>query len=166
MDLKKLMNTDYLGSWDFRENEKKILTIKEVTQKKVYNPNKNAEELSTVMFFSNYQLGMFLNVTNAKMLIKLFGTSETDNLKGKNITLITKKIKVRGEWIEAVRIDDKLPQQPATPNPVEKENFTPEHKGWVAAVDSLKAGAVTIEQIKAKYTLSEENEKLLIEQSK
>ena len=30
MDLKKTMNTDYLGSWDFKKGEKKILTVKEI----------------------------------------------------------------------------------------------------------------------------------------
>lgn len=166
MDLKKIMNTDYLGSWDFKENEVKTLNIKIVEQRKVFNPTSNREELSLVMFFNNYPLGMFVNVTNAKMLIKLFGTSETDYYKGKNISLKTSKIRVKGETIDAVRIADKLPPQNTTQTaPPVKVDFNENHEGWQAAINSLIAKTVTIEQIKGKYILSPENEQKLIQLS-
>jgi len=47
-----------------------------------------------------------------------------------------------------------------------KEEFTPNHKGWAAAKKALEGKTVTIEQIKAKYILSPENEKLLCVTSK
>lgn len=156
MDLKKTMNTDYIGSWDFKTGEKKVLTIKEIVQKTVFNPNKNKDELSVIMYFSNHPCGMFLNTTNKKMLIKLFTTSETDQYKGKNITLVTKMIRVRGEDMEAVRIDNTLPSQPATPTPTKKETLNELHKGWEPACEALKTGSVTIEQIQKKYELTDE----------
>ena len=167
MDLKKIMNTDYLGSWDFKENEIKTLNIKIVEQRKVFNPTSNKEELSLVMFFNNYPLGMFVNVTNAKMLIKLFGTSETDNYKGKNISLKTTKIRVKGETIDAVRIADKLPPQTAPQTaPPQKVELNEAYSGWDAAVNALIAKTITIEVIKQKYILTPENEQKLIELSK
>lgn len=42
-----------------------------------------------------------------------------------------------------------------------KEAFTPTHKGWQQAVKALAKGDVTIEQIKAKYELSNQHEKQL-----
>lgn len=157
MDLKKTMNTDYIGSWDFKTGEKKVLTIKEIVQKTVFNPNKNKDELSVIMYFSNHPCGMFLNTTNKKMLIKLFATSETEQYNGKNITLITKMIRVRGEDMEAVRIDSTLPSQPASPTPTKKEILNELHKGWEPACEALKTGSVTIEQIQKKYELTEES---------
>ena len=156
MDLKKTMNTDYLGSWDFKTGEKKVLTVKDVEEKKVYNPNKNKEELSVIMTFQNHPCGMFLNTTNKKVLIKLFGTSDTDQYKGKNITLITKMIRVRGEEMEAVRIADTLPTQPAPPQATKKEILNELHKGWEPACEAIKNGSVTIEQITKKYELTAE----------
>lgn len=161
MDLKKTMNTDYLGSWDFTKGEKKILTVKEILVKKVFNPNKNAEENTAIMYFTNHQCGLILNTTNKKMLIKLFGTSETESYHGKNVCLITSEIKVRGEWIEAVRIDKTLPQQKATEQPKEKELFNENHKGWLIAVETLANGGTTVDKIMSKYQLTPENEELL-----
>ena len=160
MDLKKTMNTDYLGSWDFKKDETKILTIKDVVVKKVFNPNKSSEEETAIMYFTNHQCGMILNTTNKKTLIKLFQTSETDFYKGKNIALVTTEIKVRGEWIEAVRVAKELPKQQADA-PKEKEVMDKNHKGWQLAIDSLKSKSVTVEQIKTKYKLSEQSEKEL-----
>lgn len=39
--------------------------------------------------------------------------------------------------------------------------LTPDHPNWNKAIDGYKSGSVTIEQIKSKYTLSNENEILL-----
>jgi hypothetical protein len=39
--------------------------------------------------------------------------------------------------------------------------LTPDHPNWNKAVEGYKSGSVTIEQIKSKYTLSNENEILL-----
>jgi hypothetical protein len=161
MDLKKTMNTDYLGSWDFKTGETKVLTIKEVVEKKIYNPNKNKDEMTTIMYFTNHPCGLILNTTNKKTLIKVFQTSITEQYHGKNVGLITKLIKVRGEDIEAVRIADKLPIQPAAATPKTKELFAPEHKGWDAAVEALKQKTVTIDQIKSKYELTEETIQIL-----
>lgn len=156
MDLKKTMNTDFLGSWDFKKDEKKILTIKQVVQREVYNPNTRRNENTTVMEFTNHPCALILNATNKKMLIKLFQSSITEDYHGKNIALITKNILVRKEEMEAVRIDNTLPTQPAALKPAKKELFNELHKGWDAACEAIKTGKVTIEQIKSKYELAPE----------
>lgn len=156
MDLKKTMNTDYIGSWDFIKNEKKVLTVKEVVQKMVFNPNKNRDENSVILYFSNHPCGMFLNTTNKKMLIKLFGTSETEKYVGKNIGLITKLIKVRGEDIEAVRIDSVLPTSTPSAPPKEKVVMDKDHKGWDAMLEAVKSGTYTANKLRESYTISDD----------
>lgn len=49
---------------------------------------------------------------------------------------------------------------------IQKQTFDPSHKGWAEAIKALKSGAVKIEQIKAKYELSLENEKILTNEKK
>jgi len=56
--------------------------------------------------------------------------------------------------------DAATPPQTATKA---KEEFTPNHKGWATAKKAIEGKTVTIEQIKAKYILSLENETLLCE---
>lgn len=46
-------------------------------------------------------------------------------------------------------------------NPKPKDELTPKHKSWKAAKESLKNKSATLDAIKKKYELSEENEKLL-----
>ena len=47
-----------------------------------------------------------------------------------------------------------------------KENLCPQHDKWVIAIEKLKAKETTIEKIKANYTLTKENELILINKSK
>lgn len=49
------------------------------------------------------------------------------------------------------------PQIAAAP----KESFTPEHKGWGKAIEEISKGNVHPDQIKKKYILSKEHEKML-----
>ena len=154
MDLKKTMNLDYIGAWDFQDGEQKVLTIKNVVEKEVFNPNKNRDELSVIIYFSNHNCGMFLNTTNKKKLIKLFGTSETSEFSGKNITLITKKIKVKKEIIDAVRIVDTLPTQPANKPPT-KVDMNDKHKGWEPMIEAVKTGTYTAVKLRESYNIDD-----------
>jgi len=154
MDLKKTMNTDFLGAWDFKDNEQKVLTVKEVVEKIVFNPNKNKDEKSVILYFSNHPCGCFLNTTNKKALIKLFGTSETDEYVGKNITLVTKSIRVKGENMDAVRIDSILPTQPANKPPT-KVDMNDKHKGWEPMIEAVKNGTYTAVKLRESYNIDD-----------
>lgn len=55
------------------------------------------------------------------------------------------------------------PQAKAQP---QKEWLNPNTEKWNKAVESLRSGLVTIDQIKGKYSLSKENETKLINESK
>jgi hypothetical protein len=62
--------------------------------------------------------------------------------------------------------DDDDGQLASKPQPIAKEVLQVGSSNFVRCVDALKDGKGTIEQIKAKYNVSSEIEKLLIEKSK
>jgi len=66
----------------------------------------------------------------------------------------------------SLQSDDDDGQKASTPQPIVKEILQVGSTNFIRCVDALKEGKGTIEQIKAKYNVSVEIEKLLIEKSK
>jgi len=66
----------------------------------------------------------------------------------------------------SLQSDDDDGQKASQPQPIAKELLQVGSSNFVRCVDALKEGKGTIEQIKAKYNVSNEVEKLLIEKSK
>jgi hypothetical protein len=66
----------------------------------------------------------------------------------------------------SLQADDDDGQKASTPQPIVKEVLQVGSSNFVRCVDALKEGKGTLEQIKAKYNVSAEVEKLLIEKSK
>ena len=59
-------------------------------------------------------------------------------------------------------IDDTKDPDSTNDHGAKKEELSPKHPKWNGAKDSLASGKVTIEQIKAVYILTSDNEKLLL----
>lgn len=59
-------------------------------------------------------------------------------------------------------IDDTKDPDATNDHGAKKEELSPKHPKWQGAKDSLASGKVTIEQIKAVYILTADNEKLLL----
>lgn len=71
---KKLVDTNYLGSWDI-VGGRLVLQIAKIKQERIFNQNKNAEELCTVAYFSDERYKpTILNKTNCKTMQKLTGS--------------------------------------------------------------------------------------------
>ena len=68
--------------------------------------------------------------------------------------------------ILSLMADDDDGHKASTPQPIVKEVLQVGSSNFVRCVDALKEGKGTIEQIKAKYNVSLEVEKILIEKSK
>jgi hypothetical protein len=68
--------------------------------------------------------------------------------------------------ILSLMADDDDGHKASTPQPIVKEILQVGSTNFIRCVDALKEGKGTIEQIKAKYNVSSEVEKLLIEKSK
>ena len=66
----------------------------------------------------------------------------------------------------SLQSDDDDGQKASTPQPIVKEVLQVGSSNFIRCVTALQEGKGTLEQIKAKYTVSEEVEKLLIEKSK
>ena len=151
---KKLKNPTYLGSWDLAdENGKfidKIVTLVDVKKEMVHDGNGGKEECVTATIKEGKSL--ILNATNLKTIAKVFDSNFIEDWAGKKIVLTVKKIKAFGEFHDALRV---LPQAP------KKEELNPTHPSWGAAKEAIKNGKTTIEQIKTKYTISDENTKAI-----
>jgi hypothetical protein len=66
----------------------------------------------------------------------------------------------------SLQADDDDGQKASAPQPISKEILQVGSTNFIRCVDALKEGKGTIEQIKAKYNVSSEVEKILIEKSK
>jgi hypothetical protein len=70
--------------------------------------------------------------------------------------LTVAKVRAFGETVDALRVSDKQP----TAAPA-KIDLNPSHEKWQGAIDALKSGKTTLDWVKANYTLSDTNLKLL-----
>lgn len=107
-------NPNFLGSWDLEEliNHEVTLVIFDIKDESVVTNGK--EELCTVCYWENKEFKpMIFNITNKKMLCKLYKTKDTEKLKGKAVTIGIEKVKAFGEIYDALRIRNKIPQQNA-----------------------------------------------------
>jgi len=73
--------------------------------------------------------------------------------EGKRITLYVTKVKAFGETVDALRVRNKAPQR--------LPELTPESDNWNEAKQAIQMKAATVQQIRKKYVLTNENEKLL-----
>lgn len=153
---KKLHNPDYIGAYSLMNGDTAHdldVTIKSIKREMVTGPDGKKEECTVAQLVNNKPF--ILNATNQKMLAKLFNSPFIEDWFYKPFTLYVARIRVTGESMDALRI------RPALPKPPQLPELTPTHEKWNGAVEAIKGGKTTIEAIRAKYTLSTENEQLL-----
>lgn len=154
---KKLTHPDYIGAYELMKGDKNIelpVKIEAVKREIVQGPDGKKEEC-TVMTIPPHK-PMILNATNQKALTKAIGSPFIEDWSGKVATLYVAKVRAFGETVDALRIKDVLYTPPALPV------LDIKHPKWNDAKASVKDGKATIEQIRAKYQLSADNEKLLL----
>jgi hypothetical protein len=103
-------NPNYLGAWDLEEipGREVTLTIAQIVDEKV--PTNGKTELCTVCYWTDRNFKpMILNITNKKMLCRLYKTKETDKLSGKAVTIGIEKVKAFGDIHDALRILKRIP---------------------------------------------------------
>ena len=105
---RNLTDLDHLRAECFAPREKKVLTIKEIKREKLTSQNGTVEE-KPVAYFEEDVLPMVLNVTNCKMIEKLYGTGNIYEWVGKKIQVIATKTKVAGESVPCLRIENVIP---------------------------------------------------------
>ncbi len=117
---KKLTNPNYLGSWDFRENEERTLTIKNVSQEEVFNPTDNSKKFCTVAHFKENSKPMVLNKTNCKTISELYKSNYIEDWAGCRVIIRVEKVRAFGKLEEGLRIKKQLPSKPSLPKTNEK----------------------------------------------
>jgi hypothetical protein len=152
---KKLRNPSYIGSYELMINDKEsrelVVTIGKVSNETVTVLDKS--EVCMVMQLVG-QKPMILNATNAKAIAKMYGAFVED-WAGKPITLYVAKIRAFGDTHDALRIRATKPANSELPK------LLTSHKQWDSIVLAVACGDRTIEQLKEKFTISIEIEKLL-----
>ncbi|MCR4661670.1 MAG: hypothetical protein K5765_06720 [Clostridia bacterium] len=103
-----LCDLEHLRAECFAPKEKKVLTIKEIKQEKITSSN-GEYDLKPVAYFEEKVLPMVLNVTNCKMIEKLYGTGNIYEWVGKKIQVFATKTKVAKEMVPCLRIEDVIP---------------------------------------------------------
>jgi hypothetical protein len=106
---KKLANKDYLGSWDIEGGSDLVLTIRNITQKPVKNPQGKEEDCIICEWKENYK-PMILNATNCKAIAKAYNTEYIEDWVGKPVSLFTTMVSAFGDTTEAIRIRPYAPR--------------------------------------------------------
>lgn len=150
---KLLINPDYIGAYAIEEGQDLTVTIDYVRQETVTGTGGKKEEC-TVAHLQG-QKPMILNVTNSKMIAKLYGPYIED-WAGKPITLYASTTKLAGETVECLRVRPKVTQK--KPPAINADRFN-------KALASIKDGSYTAEKVRANFTLTEEQEQALAEVS-
>jgi len=147
---KKLINPNYIGVYSLKNGEDLDVTIEKVVREQVVSTGGKKEECTVAYLIG--QKPLILNRTNSKTITKLFNSPYIEDWVGKKITLFSSTTKLAGEIVECLRIRDIAPKLPELK--ANTEEFEKCKKG-------IKNG-YTIAQIKSKYTVSSEIEKLLL----
>ena len=144
---KKLNNPNYLGAYSLDEGKDLIVTIKSVSRQVVVGEGGKSEECTVAQLEG--QKPMILNVTNCKTIASLYKTPYVEEWQGKKIILFVAMLNIKGEQTECLRIRPKLPAL--------LPELTPSHEKWGGAMVAIQQGSTTIEAIRKKYTVSNEN---------
>jgi len=111
---KKLENPDYIGAYAFQPDERKTITISNVTREIVKGPDGKKEEC-TIVHFAEPEKPLILNACNGKMISKMAGTPYIEQWAGTRIVLAVERVKALGDVVGAVRVQNqKLPKAQTT----------------------------------------------------
>lgn len=162
MEIKKdthwrtFMETPFIHA-DELPKEGIVVTIKEVDQTEVYSRKLGKKEWVKIAIFNEIKKPMiFTNRKNAQ-LEEIMGTGKIAEWIGKPFLLYGVNEKHGGKFGNVLNIKAAEPQKPK-----EKPVLNEKSANWQKAVDSLKSGATTVEQIKKSYTLDPITEKKML----
>ena len=139
---------DYMGAIDLTDcpNGEVTLTISSITEKKVANGRGESTNESVCAWQEKGWMPMILNVTNKKVLVKLYKTKDTAKLVGKRVTIYAEHGRWFGKEGDALRIRPVIPTAPKQSVPAKDAPKCAECGKPIAA-----AGGMNPEQV-AQYT--------------
>lgn len=146
---KTLTNPDYIGAYSLNGKDLSV-TIDKVARELVTGTNGKKEEC-TVAHLKGLK-PFIINKTNAKTIAKVLGSPYIEDWSDKVITLYPTITKLKGEDVECLRVREIV----ALPT------LTETHEKFKAVKNAVKSGTYTMEQMKSKYTITDEIEKLIL----
>lgn len=153
---KMLTNPNYIGAYSLQEGKDLEVQILKVTKEIVKGEGGKQAECTVATLKD--QKPLILNKTNCKTITKLFDTPYIEEWAGKKITLYRSTASLMGENVECLRIRDIKPQQT-------KPILNPSNPNWAKAIQAVKTGSYTIEDLKKKYTITDENKDLILNEA-
>lgn len=105
-------NPNYLGSWDLEEqpNREITLTIAKIVDENVVAKGGQGELCTVIHWREPGFKPMIANVTNKKMLARLYKTTDTEKLVGKAVCIGIDEVKAFGGVHDALRIRKRIPK--------------------------------------------------------
>ena len=134
-----LFPSKYVKASDL-EGGPKTVVIRELLVEEI-GQGKSAEPKG-VLYFSDFDKGMVLNVTNCRTIEDGYGT-ETDAWPGKSIELFSTKVDFKGDRVDAVRV--RIPKEPSAGELLDEP--TPRPKRSEAAEEPDSGSADTVEDL-------------------
>ena len=109
-DVRSFFEKSYIGSWDIPDGKDAVLVIDRCEAGKVKGTSGESKR-APLLYFSNVRdkkKPMVLNATNAKAIIKLYG-SQIEKWPGKRIALYATKTLAFGEEVDCIRVRPEVP---------------------------------------------------------
>jgi hypothetical protein len=91
--------SNYLKASDLKGGQP-VVTIDRIE----FEPVGQKKEMKPVIYFDGKDKGLVLNKTNARNIINLTGSEETDDWAGFSVRLYATHVEFQGESVEAIRI--------------------------------------------------------------
>jgi hypothetical protein len=155
---KKMINSDYLGSWDLMDIDgnfiKKTVTIKAVVMKKVHDGAGGESDCMVIELHDCKPI--IANSTNRKSISKSLKSVFVEDWIGQKIVLYVEKVNAFGAVHDALRV---------VKTPYKLPKLIVDSEDYQNCLKAILNG-FTIEQVKTKFTLDANIEKLLTEKIK
>ena len=104
---REILQTNYLGAHDLKGKEPTV-TIAGAKREEVFCPDTNKNKDALVVRFKGAKKPWIVNVTNSKRIAQHAGSEMIEDWVGTKITLITEKVKHKGEIKDAVRVKSRF----------------------------------------------------------
>ena len=122
-DINDAFPSNYLKASDLK-GAQPVVTIDRVG----FEPVGQTREMKPILYFTGKDKGLVLNKTNAKNIINLIGSSETNDWVGYAIRLYATNVEFQGDTVEAIRVKaapaNGRPAAPPPPPPPVDEPLT------------------------------------------
>lgn len=135
---------DFMGAIDLTDcpNGEVTLTIASITEKKVANGRGESTNESVCAWQEKGWMPMILNVTNKKVLVKLYKTKDTTKLVGKRVTIYAEHGRWFGKEGDALRIRPVIPTAPKQSAPAKDAPKCAECGKLIAPASGMSAEQV------------------------